>query len=124
MRVIVRILAVAVCAALSNVGTSIAHARSETCTASWYGADFHMKNPMANGELFNMYDPTLVAHKELPFGTRIKITNLKNGRSIIAEVTDRGPFKKGRCVDVSMAGAVKLGFKNAGTTRVTVEVLG
>jgi len=78
---------------------------------------------MANGDLFNMYDSNLAAHKKLPLGTTIRITNLTNGLSIIAEVTDRGPFKPGRCVDVSMRGAEKLGFKQAGITQVKVEVL-
>jgi len=116
------LLVTAVVSIILPVATANA-ANTETCKASWYGKAFHMKNLMANGKLFNMYDPTMVAHKKLPLGTEIRITNLANGRSIIATVTDRGPFIPGRCVDVSMAGAKVLGFIKAGTARVKVDVV-
>jgi rare lipoprotein A (peptidoglycan hydrolase) len=110
----------------SSVGASPAHvhAETETCEASWYGPGFQ-GNPMANTKPFDMNDVTVVAHKEHPFGTVLKITNLENGRQLFAVVQDRGPFIPGRCVDLSRAGARALEFycgANCGTTPVRVEV--
>lgn len=93
-----------------------------TCHASWYGPGFH-GNTMANGKRFDMHDPTTVAHKSYRFGTRLRIKNIKNGRIITAVVRDRGPYIAGRCLDLSRAGAAKLGFLNAGSARVIVTVL-
>lgn len=78
---------------------------------------------MANSKPFNKNNPTHLAHKYLPFGTEVMVVNEENGRVLRATVTDRGPFVHGRCVDVSEAGAMQLGFYNAGTARVRVEVL-
>jgi rare lipoprotein A len=78
---------------------------------------------MANGERFNMHDPSIVAHRSLPFGTRLRITNLTNGKSIRAVVKDRGPFVHGRCVDLSRSGAAQLGYLGTGTTTVSVQVI-
>jgi len=94
---------------------------TEKCTASWYGEDFHGKT-MANGEPFDMHNPRIVAHKTLPKGTKVVITNLENGKSLTAVVKDRGPFKPGRCVDLSFAGAQKLDFVDNGLTKVAVHV--
>ena len=105
-----------------NIIPGFASAPAEICTASWYGADFHGK-PMANGRKFDMNDKMTVAHKKLKFGTKVRITNLKNGKEIISVVRDRGPFVNGRCVDLSRAGAQKLGFEKRGHTRVKVEVI-
>jgi rare lipoprotein A len=63
------------------------------------------------------------AHRTLPFGTRVRVTNLENGRSVVVTITDRGPFRKGRVIDVSRRAAGKLGFLREGTTRVRVEVV-
>jgi rare lipoprotein A len=98
--------------------TSFASA-AEHCKASWYGPGFHGKK-MANGDRFNQNDASVVAHKTLPFGTQVRITNLDNGNVITATVQDRGPFHKGRCVDVSKAGGEKLGLLGPGTARVSV----
>lgn len=94
----------------------------ETGTASWYGDDFHGKKT-ANGEIYNMYAFT-AAHKLLPLGTSVRVVNLDNGRSVNVRVNDRGPFVRGRIIDVSRAAAVKLDMLNTGTARVRVETLG
>lgn len=94
---------------------------SETGIASWYGDDFHNKRT-ANGETYNMRDIT-AAHRTLPLPSIVRVTNLENGRSIIARVNDRGPYVKNRIIDVSQKGAELLGYKNKGTARVKVEIL-
>lgn len=97
-----------------------AYAKTVTCEASWYGPGFQGKK-MANGKPFDMDDADIVAHKTYEFGTALRITNLDNGKSITAVVQDRGPFIEGRCVDLSKAGALKLGF--TGTANVSVTKL-
>ena len=92
------------------------------CEASWYGPGLH-GNTMANGQKFNKNDPKTVAHKTIPLGTSVRITNLRNGRSIKAVVRDRGPYVGKRCIDASEAMAKQLGFKDAGKTRVKIELL-
>lgn len=94
---------------------------SETGMASWYGDDFHNKRT-ANGETYNMRAIT-AAHRTLPLPSIVKVTNLENGRSIIARVNDRGPYVKNRIIDVSEKGAELLGYKNKGVTKVKVEIL-
>lgn len=93
----------------------------EVGIASWYG-DFHHGMTMANGKPFDMYQLS-VAHKTLPFGTRIRITNLKNYQSIDLTVTDRGPYIKGRIVDLSFAAAAKIGMVDAGIVMCKVEIV-
>lgn len=89
--------------------------------ASWYGAKFH-GHTTSNGEVFDMYKIS-AAHKSLPLPTWVRVTNLENGKSIVARVNDRGPFHPGRVIDLSYAGAVKLDFVHKGTARVRVEAL-
>src|SRR5690242_581108 len=79
------------------------HSKAEIGVASWYGAHFH-GNGTASGETFNMRDLT-AAHRKLPFGTQIKVTNLKNSKTVILRVNDRGPNTDGRLIDVSWAAA-------------------
>jgi rare lipoprotein A len=93
----------------------------ETGYASWYGQDFHGKKT-ANGEIYNMNALT-AAHKTLPLPTFVKVTNVENGRSIILRVNDRGPFVKGRIIDISRRGAQLLGFDKQGVTRVRVQAV-
>ncbi len=95
---------------------------AETGLASWYGTDFHGKRT-ANGAVFDMNALT-AAHKTLPMPTLVRVTNLKNGRVLILEVNDRGPFVQGRIIDVSRRAAQLLGFLRAGVTPVRVEVVG
>lgn len=90
-------------------------------TVSYYADAFHGKKT-SSGETFNMYDFTC-AHKMLPFGTKVKVTNLKNGKSVIVRVNDRGPFVKTREMDLSKAAAVNLGMIGSGTAKVNLEII-
>ena len=94
---------------------------TQTGAASWYGARFHGRRT-ASGEPFDMHALT-AAHRTLPFGTLCRVTNRRNGRSVIVRVNDRGPFGKGRVIDVSRAAAEVLDLVRAGHAPVTVEVL-
>lgn len=89
--------------------------------ASYYGPGFHGRRA-ADGSIYNMYQFTC-AHKKLPFGTRLKVTNKKNGKSIVVTVTDRGPYVKGRIVDLSVAAAKEIDMLRSGVAPVTIEVL-
>ena len=90
-------------------------------TASYYAEDFHGKRT-SNGERFNMNDFTC-AHKSLPFGTILKVTNLANGKTCEVRVNDRGPFVASREIDLSKAAAIKLGMIGSGTTKVKLEIV-
>lgn len=89
--------------------------------ASWYGPGFD-GNLSASGERFNQYAMT-AAHKTLPFGTEVRVTNLDNGRSVVVRINDRGPFIPGRVIDLSTAAARVLGMVNSGVAPVKVEVI-
>jgi rare lipoprotein A len=89
--------------------------------ASWYGA-YHHGRRTASGERFDMHDLT-AAHRTLPLGTEVKVTNLENGRSVNVVVNDRGPYKRGRVIDLSRRAAVELGIKEQGLAQVRIEVL-
>jgi len=90
--------------------------------ASWYGKDFHGKKT-SNGEYYNMYDMT-AASKTLPMNTMLKVTNLKNSKSAVVRINDRGPFVKTRIIDLSYAAASRLGVVARGTAPVRLEVIG
>ena len=92
-----------------------------TTLASWYGKQ-HRGHKTASGEQFNPDDLT-AASWIYPFGTLLKVTNLKNHKSVVVRVSDRGPGVPGRGLDVSECAAELLGFKHAGLARVTVEVV-
>jgi len=94
----------------------------ETGIASWYGHDFHGKLT-ANGEQYNM-DALTAAHRTLPLPTIVRVTNLENGKSLRLRVNDRGPYARGRIIDVSRRAAELLGFQKNGTARVRVEYEG
>lgn len=89
--------------------------------ASYYGAAFHDR-PTASGERFDMRAMT-AAHRTLPFGTRVRVTNLSNGRSAVVRINDRGPFVRGRVLDLSRAAARELRLLGRGTERVRLDVL-
>ena len=89
--------------------------------ASYYGPGFHGRRT-ANGERFDMHAMT-AAHRTLPFGTQVKVTNLANGKSTIVRVNDRGPYAHGRVIDLSLAAAKAIGSAGSGTARVSLEVL-
>ncbi len=93
----------------------------EVGMASWYGRQFHGKST-ANGELYDMNDMT-AAHRTLPLPSVVRVTNLDNGRTVKLRVNDRGPFARGRIIDVSRRAAQMLGFKEKGVTRVKVEIV-
>ena len=92
---------------------------SETGYASFYAEDFHGKQT-ASGEIFNMADYT-AAHRTLPFGTYLKVTNLKNNYSLVVRVNDRGPFAKNRIVDLTEGAARRIGSYKHGVVRVKAE---
>ena len=91
-------------------------------TASWYGPGFH-GNRTSSGEIYDQNDLT-AAHPTLPLGTRVVVTNLQNGRSVDVRINDRGPFVKGRTIDLSYAAARSIGMLGPGTAPVRIEVLG
>jgi rare lipoprotein A len=90
--------------------------------ASWYGRDFHGKKT-SNGEIYNMYAMT-AAHKTLPLGTYVRVYNLENKRSTLVRINDRGPFVRGRIIDLSYSAAKEIGIVGPGTARVEVVALG
>jgi rare lipoprotein A len=94
---------------------------TEKGIASWYGNEFKGK-PTASGEIFDP-DKMTAAHKTLPLGTIVKVTNLENGKSANLRVNDRGPFVRGRIIDCSKRGAKELGFYSEGTAKVKIEVV-
>ncbi len=96
--------------------------RGQEGLASWYGKKFHGRTT-ASGERYDMHALT-AAHRTLPFGTRVRVTNLANGRRVVVRINDRGPFIRGRIIDLSYAAARQVGMVQAGVARVRVEVLG
>lgn len=89
--------------------------------ASWYGEKYHGRTT-ASGEVFDK-NAISAAHKELPFGTWVEVTNLDNGRKLRVRINDRGPFIEGRIIDLSERAASELGMKNAGIARVVIRVV-
>jgi rare lipoprotein A len=90
--------------------------------ASWYGVGFHGKKT-SNGEIYDMHALS-AAHKTLPLGIHVRVTNLNNGKKIILRINDRGPYAKNRVLDLSRAAALKLGYHETGTAPVLIEALG
>jgi rare lipoprotein A len=94
---------------------------TEQGVASWYGREFHGRRT-SSGEVYDMYGFT-AAHKTLPLPTTARVTSLTTGKSIVVRINDRGPFKKGRLIDLSYGAARELGFLSAGTDVVQVQAL-
>ena len=94
---------------------------TETGIASWYGVPYHGR-PSASGEIFDMEKLT-AAHRALPFQTWVEVTNLSNGKQVDVRITDRGPFVRGRIIDLSMAAARQIDMVRAGTARVRLKVI-
>jgi rare lipoprotein A len=113
-------IAIPFAAALVVTTSGIADA-SQSGMASFYGSKFQGRKT-ASGEKFNNGAMT-AAHRTAPFGSRMKVTNVANGRSVVVRVNDRGPFVRGRVIDVSRAAANQLGFVGRGVTRVRVDRL-
>ena len=104
----------------SNVNTSLVeYINRGTMKASWYGPKFHGRMT-ANGEIYDQMAFT-AAHKRLSFGTLLKVTNTKNGRSVIVRINDRGPYIEGRDLDLSKAAAIELGMLRKGVARLKIE---
>ena len=94
---------------------------AQTGLASWYGSDFHGKKTSCK-EIYDMHALT-AAHKTLPFQSHVKVTNLNNGKNVTVRINDRGPFVKGRIIDLSFAAAQRLGMVEDGVVPVRVQVL-
>jgi rare lipoprotein A len=95
------------------VGASSAQAAGQCGSASWYA----LYSQTASGEQMDPSELT-AAHRTLPFGTKLKVTNQKNGKTVIVRINDRGPFIKGRVIDLSKAAANRLGFVSSGVTSI------
>ncbi|MFA6415906.1 MAG: septal ring lytic transglycosylase RlpA family protein [Candidatus Paceibacterota bacterium] len=89
---------------------------------SWYGRELQGRR-MANGESFRAEDPTTAAHKELPIGTKLKLTDLETGYQLVVEIKDRGPYISGRDLDISSKAADKLGLKKNGTKVLLANIV-
>jgi rare lipoprotein A len=92
---------------------------TETGMASYYSESYNGKKT-ANGEIYNSSKLT-AAHKTLPFGTKVKVTNLSNGKSVKVRINDRGPFISGRIIDLTRAAAEEIGMLNAGVVKVKIR---
>ncbi|WP_084368708.1 septal ring lytic transglycosylase RlpA family protein [Rhizobium sp. RU36D] len=113
------IITVVTIAALSTFGTHSANAATSCGGASWYA--LHSKT--ASGERMNPSNMT-AAHKTLRFGTKVKVTNRNNGKSVVVRINDRGPFIRGRVLDLSKAAAQNIGMVRSGHAKVCYEIIG
>ncbi|MGE8414980.1 MAG: septal ring lytic transglycosylase RlpA family protein [Pseudomonas sp.] len=93
----------------------------ETGTASYYGSRHHGKRT-ASGEAFDQHGLT-AAHRQLPFGTRVQVTNLANDKSVVVRINDRGPHTRGRLIDLSRSAAQQLDMLRSGTAKVRIQAL-
>jgi rare lipoprotein A len=105
----------------STTRTAPSYAHQLSGAASWYGGKFHGRTT-ANGERYDMHKLT-AAHKTLPFGTKVKITNQRNGETVVVRINDRGPYAGRRIIDLSRAAADKIGMLRSGVAPVKVEVV-
>ena len=92
-----------------------------TGVVSWYGGKFHGRKT-ASGEKYDKHELT-AAHKSLPFGTKVKVTNIRNGKSVVVEINDRGPYAKSRVLDLSQAAFSEIGHTNTGVMQVEYEIM-
>jgi len=127
------LLLLSACACGAGSPASATEPRSDTDTdsdsdeiyqrgkATWYGGRFHGRKT-ASGEKFDKGALT-AAHKKLPFGTKVRVENQANGRSVVVRINDRGPYGKGRVIDVSEAAAQKLGMIKRGVAPVTIAIV-
>ncbi len=126
MKITAKTILAAAVLAFASAGSTVvltetAAAASAGGHASYYGKRFHGRTT-ANGETFNMNAMT-AAHKTLPFGTKVKVTNRNNGKSVVVRINDRGPFVGGRVIDLSRGAAAKIGMINSGTADVSIDIL-
>jgi len=109
------------CAETAMKGSSGLTGYRETGKASYYAAKYQNQQT-ASGERLDNKSYT-AAHKNLPFGTKVKVTNIENGKSVVVEINDRGPFVKGRIIDLTRSAFRKIGDLNAGIISVQIEVV-
>ncbi len=114
------ILSNSTCSVTKNNKNSYSYKFYQKGTASWYGPGFNGKKT-ASGEKFDM-NKFSAAHRKLPFGTKVRVTNLNNGKSVIVRINDRGPFKKGRVIDLSKKAAEQIGLIKSGVAPVKIEL--
>ena len=115
------ILSFAGCGGTPKAGAPTSVGHTETGLASFYGNEYQSRKT-SNGEFFDQSKPT-AAHRTLPFGTRLKVTNSQNGKSVVVRVNDRGPFAKGRVIDLSSSAFRNIANLNAGVVPVKIEVI-
>jgi len=121
LRIIVPLLLVIIALNTGCVSFGGRPAYDEVGEASWYGKPYHGRLT-ANGEKYNMRKLT-AAHRTLPFDTKVRVTNLRNGRRVKVRINDRGPFVRGRIIDLSWKAAKKLKMIEDGVVPVGLEVL-
>ncbi len=115
------LLALAACSSPPRSGGAAASGHSESGQASYYGNEFQGRRT-ANGERFDQAGLT-AAHRTLPFGTRVRVTNTQTGKSVTVRVNDRGPFVKGRVIDLSSSAFKAIANLNAGVVPVRIQVV-
>ncbi len=115
------LLVLAGCGSTPKSGGSVSSGHSESGIASYYGNEFHGRKT-ANGERFDQGKLT-AAHRTLPFGTRVKVTNRQNGKSVVVRVNDRGPFARGRIIDLSSSAFKSIAYLGAGVVPVQIQVV-
>lgn len=115
------LLVLAGCSSAPKSGSSVSSGHSESGMASYYGNEFHGRKT-ANGERFDQGKLT-AAHRTMPFGTRVKVTNTQNGKSVVVRINDRGPFAKGRIIDLSSSAFKSISHLGAGVVPVRVVVV-
>ena len=115
------LLTITGCAATGHRSSVVPESQAQVGFASFYHSRFNGART-ASGERYDE-KALMAAHRTLPFGTRVQVTNLGNGRSVVVTIVDRGPFAKGRIIDVSRRAARKLDFVRDGTARVRLEIL-
>ncbi len=122
MILLISLTALAACAGSTRDPAEVGGVTSqETGLASYYGHQYHGRTT-ANGETYDENAMT-AAHRTLPFGTRVRVTNLENGKEVLLRINDRGPFVEGRIIDVSWRAAQDLDFVREGVVKARVEVL-
>lgn len=109
------------CSSTSTNGHKQQGGYTESGKASFYAMKFQSRKT-ANGERFNQQSNT-AAHKKLPFGTKVKVTNIKNGKSVIVRINDRGPFIAGRIIDLSRSAFSRIGHLDRGILNVRIKVI-
>jgi len=121
MKKLLTLLFITTCLAAFTSYNSFAQQINTEGVASYY-ADKFVGRTTANGDKYK-HNKLTAAHKTLPFGTKVKVTNLNNKKTVVVVINDRGPFVKGRIIDLSKSAAKKLDFINAGITKVRIKVL-